>query len=527
MIPRTLLDSASSTQNSAGLLAKLPSLAGIALSGASRKRLTTTRYQSDDARSLPTAAHIQPALHSALLSSFSPLTSTVPSSSVLLNGSRLLSPRFFTSSVISRQRNRDTSSPTGGLAADMLKQRVGTQQSESRETTEEGSSNQQPRDAPPPPSEEPKGSALVAWAYILSVFGGGLVLIGGWPGKEDSWTDAGGWFTRTGATLKGWKSYFTDPISPSLLPDPLPEPYGRPYTLVINLNDTLLHLEWTAEHGWRAAKRPGVEYFLSYMSQFYEVVVFTTSQPHNAQPLLDKLDPYGYIMYRLYRDSTKYVDGVHQKDLSHLNRDLKKVIAIDVDERAIKLQRDNAIIVPKWDGSTVDDGLLKLIPFLEMLALSGVEDVRPVLHSYIGKDVPAEFARWQKKLRDDYDRKRREELERTQAANASNPVARVTQGLFGRGRGMLEQQPAILTDNVDPVLGPTPFDIMDAQTRAMRETFLKDQENFKKLAEEQRKQQIEEIEKQMREMKEKKMSMLEWFGMQSAGAAAPEPAVAK
>ena len=30
------------------------------------------------------------------------------------------------------------------------------------------------------------------------------------------------------------------------------------------------------EHGWRTAKRPGVNYFLAYLSQFYEIVLFTT-----------------------------------------------------------------------------------------------------------------------------------------------------------------------------------------------------------------------------------------------------------
>lgn len=29
-----------------------------------------------------------------------------------------------------------------------------------------------------------------------------------------------------------------------LLPDPLPEPYQRPFTLVINLDDTLVHSTW-------------------------------------------------------------------------------------------------------------------------------------------------------------------------------------------------------------------------------------------------------------------------------------------
>jgi hypothetical protein len=44
-------------------------------------------------------------------------------------------------------------------------------------------------------------------------------------------------------------------------------------------------------------------------------------------PILDALDPNGYIMYRLVRDATHFVDGHHVKDLDCLNRDLSKVRA--------------------------------------------------------------------------------------------------------------------------------------------------------------------------------------------------------
>jgi hypothetical protein len=44
-------------------------------------------------------------------------------------------------------------------------------------------------------------------------------------------------------------------------------------------------------------------------------------------PILDALDPNGYIMYRLVRDATHFVDGHHVKDLDCLNRDLSKVSA--------------------------------------------------------------------------------------------------------------------------------------------------------------------------------------------------------
>ena len=34
------------------------------------------------------------------------------------------------------------------------------------------------------------------------------------------------------------------------------------------------------QHGWRTAKRPGVDYFLAYVSQFYEVVIFTSQHSY-------------------------------------------------------------------------------------------------------------------------------------------------------------------------------------------------------------------------------------------------------
>lgn len=131
------------------------------------------------------------------------------------------------------------------------------------------------------------------------------------------------------------------------------------------MNDTLVHMDWSREHGWRAAKRPGIDYFVAYLSQLYEIVVFTSGPAHNAAPVLDKLDPYGYIMYRLYRDATRYENGEYVKDLEHLNRDLAKTVAIDINEKALKNQPDNLIVLNKWEGDPNDSALLDIIPFLE------------------------------------------------------------------------------------------------------------------------------------------------------------------
>ena len=90
------------------------------------------------------------------------------------------------------------------------------------------------------------------------------------------------------------------------------------------------------------------------------------------------------------------------QDLSYLNRDLKKVLIIDTDAHHVKNQPENAIILPKWTGDPKDQTLIQLIPFLEYLATMGFDDVREVLKSFEGKNIPVEFALREKRLREKF-----------------------------------------------------------------------------------------------------------------------------
>lgn len=47
-------------------------------------------------------------------------------------------------------------------------------------------------------------------------------------------------------------------------------------TLVLDLDDVLVHSEWTRGRGWRTFKRPGVEDFIKRMAPYYEIVVYTS-----------------------------------------------------------------------------------------------------------------------------------------------------------------------------------------------------------------------------------------------------------
>jgi import inner membrane translocase subunit TIM50 len=119
------------------------------------------------------------------------------------------------------------------------------------------------------------------------------------------------WFNRAKARLTDTKDYYNKPAFPKL-PDPDPA-WARPYTLVLSLEDLLIHSEWTREHGWRLAKRPGVDYFLRYLSQYYELAIFTTVPWMNADPIIKKLDPFGIVMWPLFREATLYQNGEYIK----------------------------------------------------------------------------------------------------------------------------------------------------------------------------------------------------------------------
>lgn len=116
------------------------------------------------------------------------------------------------------------------------------------------------------------------------------------------------WYQRVRTRWQESKSYYQDPEFEKLLPDPDPS-FERPYTLCLSLEDLLVYSEWSRDHGWRLAKRPGLDYFIRYLSQYYELVLFTTTSYAMGEPVVQKLDPFRFIMWPLFREATKFEDG--------------------------------------------------------------------------------------------------------------------------------------------------------------------------------------------------------------------------
>ncbi|CAF0920214.1 unnamed protein product [Rotaria sordida] len=218
-----------------------------------------------------------------------------------------------------------------------------------------------------------------------------------------------------------------DPTSDKLLPEPLPAPYQPKYTLVIEMSGILLHPEWAYNTGWRYKKRPGLDYFIKEIGYpVYEVVIYTKEAPWGAASVIENMDTDHRIMYRLFRENTRFLNGTHVKDLSCLNRDLKKIIFLDWDEKAYQLQPRNALHrLKQWNGEDDDRQLLHLASFLRMIAVSGVDDVRDVLDHYNQESDPVEaFLIRQQKLLE------LEEQKKQQAAAAVNSSVKQSKGLF-------------------------------------------------------------------------------------------------
>ena len=183
----------------------------------------------------------------------------------------------------------------------------------------------------------------------------------------------------------------------------LPEKTSNKKTLVLDLDETLVHSVGSVENGEggepqhdfiiqipqsnnsshdvHVMVRPHVDEFLQRMSKRFELVIFTASISKYANPLLNIVDKMGYVPFRLFREHCTLINTAFVKDLNLLGRDAKDIIILDNNPTAYSLNHYNGFPIKSWFDDKNDDELLKICPILEFL--SYVPDVR----EYIKKIV--------------------------------------------------------------------------------------------------------------------------------------------
>jgi len=202
------------------------------------------------------------------------------------------------------------------------------------------------------------------------------------------------------------------PSTPPTHPHLRKTPFHLPKTLVLDLDETLIHSTSRpmTGHGtggtgllglggrrnkgaghmvevvlggrstlYHVYKRPFVDYFLRKVSGWYTLVIFTASMQEYADPVIDWLDAgRGILTRRFFREScTQLPSGSYTKDLSLVEQDLSRVCLIDNSPISYNVNQANGIPIEGWTHDLSDEALLDLLPVLDSLRFTS--DVRRVL----------------------------------------------------------------------------------------------------------------------------------------------------
>ena len=156
------------------------------------------------------------------------------------------------------------------------------------------------------------------------------------------------------------------------------------FTLVLDLDETLISFKFDEKRRGIFKMRPGLYYFLESVGKKYELVIFTAGTQEYADPILDRIEKNGKIFAkRLYRQHATFMNNVYLKDLTRLGRDLSKIIIVDNMPQNFSLQKENGILIKNYFGQDTYDTTLKdLTPILLKIASNPKNDVRKELKKY-------------------------------------------------------------------------------------------------------------------------------------------------
>jgi CTD small phosphatase-like protein 2 len=191
---------------------------------------------------------------------------------------------------------------------------------------------------------------------------------------------------------------------------------GKSYTLVLDLDETLIHffsskveIKGDPHYGYFSSDeeyglfnnyllnderncyeflrvgmfllRPYVKQFLRELNNYYEIVIFTTGTKEYCDRVLQMLDlDNNLIKYRLYKHHIALKDiNVSVKDLTLLGRDLSKTIIVDNLEGNFRRQPDNGLPIITWKGDINDFSLKFLTNILKNIVINKVPDVRKII----------------------------------------------------------------------------------------------------------------------------------------------------
>ena len=170
------------------------------------------------------------------------------------------------------------------------------------------------------------------------------------------------------------KDYEINKVDPPFIVSP-PK---KKYTLVLDLDETLIHLRQRKDvinikndvnikinntsdyfsdnydkngNKYLLQFRIGLFSFLTILKPFYEIISFTSATREYADVIINEIEKSRkYFDYKFYREHTVIYKDTFVKDISRIGRDMSKIIIIDNNESNFILNKENGIKIAPYYG---------------------------------------------------------------------------------------------------------------------------------------------------------------------------------
>jgi TFIIF-interacting CTD phosphatase-like protein len=169
------------------------------------------------------------------------------------------------------------------------------------------------------------------------------------------------------------------------LPPFLKNKNQKKYTLILDLEDTLINITITNDKKIIIQPRPGLISFLTGVKPFYEIITFSQLSKNYSESIIRLIEGDKKLFdYNLYRNHCTLVGKNFVKDISKIGRDIKTIIMVDDLAENFKDHIDNGILILPYDVNNFreDRVLFELKKMLILFHRLGYQDLRNALKSY-------------------------------------------------------------------------------------------------------------------------------------------------
>ena len=158
----------------------------------------------------------------------------------------------------------------------------------------------------------------------------------------------------------------------------------KKYTLVLDLEDTIINVKIDSEGRLICRMRPGLISFLNGIKPFYEIVSFTKLSKEYSDKIIEEIQGKKKIFdYNLYREHCTLVGTKFVKDIRKIGRDMRKIVVVDDLAENLRTNGDNGILISPYKVEDYNDRVLfELKKILILFFRMRYEDVRIGIKNY-------------------------------------------------------------------------------------------------------------------------------------------------